>query len=132
MSLFGSEARAKPKLGILRKNINQQIARIQAKFSERYSNILERAKKDFSVVKSKFMEFLESKGPPLPLAGPLPGVWACLDLPRRGRRAKCGRAPGVWIWRDSGAGLPGPAPLSRRVPCAAGAIAFADWLWLLC
>ena len=63
MSLFGNNIfqNEKPDLGGLSETITRQIKMIQGKFSERYNYILERAKKDFSMVKSKFMEFLESK-----------------------------------------------------------------------
>jgi hypothetical protein len=62
VSLFGNsnETVVKPNLDILGGMINRQISKIQTKFNDRYNYILERAKKDFSVVKSKFMEFLES------------------------------------------------------------------------
>lgn len=63
VSLFGNNIfqNEQPNLLHLRENIVKQIKRIQSKFSDRYSYILDRAKQDFSVVKSKFMEFLESR-----------------------------------------------------------------------
>ena len=50
-----------PNIKKLSNTITHKIGKIKRKFNQRYKYILERAKRDFSVVKSKFMEFLESK-----------------------------------------------------------------------
>lgn len=43
------------------KMMNKHVNKIQSKFTERYQFILEKAKKDFLIVKTKFLNFLESK-----------------------------------------------------------------------